>query len=207
KGTEPLAMATFNRTVTRSVEKGGYDSPLSEVDTKKLMRKIDLRILPILLVSYLLAFLDRVNISNAALFRLETDLRLTGIQFNTALVIFFVPYAVFEIPSNILLKRFKPHVWLSLSMFGFGLVSVLQGFTRNYAGLLAANFFLGFFEASLFPACNYILAMWYRREESQKRFTFFFGSCTLAGTFGGLLASAIGKMDGLQGYRGWRSIF
>lgn len=56
----------------------------------------------------------------------------------------------------------------------------------------------------MFPGSFYLLAMWYRRAESQKRFTFFFSSTTLAGAFGGLLASAIGKMDGVKGYRGWR---
>ena len=59
----------------------------------------------------------------------------------------------------------------------------------------------------MFPGCFYLLAMWYRREEAQKRYTFFFCSTTLAGAFGGLLASAIGKMDGLRGYRGWRWVF
>jgi MFS family permease len=59
----------------------------------------------------------------------------------------------------------------------------------------------------MFPGAFYLLAMWYRREESQKRYTFFFSSTTLAGAFGGLLASAIGKMDYVRGYRGWRWVF
>ena len=88
--------------------------------------------------------------------------------------------------------------------FGFGLVTLLQGFVKNYAGLLATRFFLGVFEAPMFPACFYLIGMWYRRHEAQKRYTFFFSSTTLAGAFGGLLASAIGKMDGVGGYLGWR---
>ena len=59
----------------------------------------------------------------------------------------------------------------------------------------------------MFPGSFYVIGMWYKREEAQKRFTFFFASTTLAGAFGGLLAAAIGKMDGLQGYAGWRWIF
>lgn len=59
----------------------------------------------------------------------------------------------------------------------------------------------------MFPGCFYLIAMWYKREEAQKRYSFFFGSTSLAGAFGGLLASAIGKMDGYNGYRGWRWIF
>lgn len=84
---------------------------------------------------------------------------------------------------------------------------MLQGFVQNYAGLLATRFFLGVFETGMFPGAFYLIGMWYRRHEAQKRYSFFFSSTTLAGAFGGLLASAIGKMDGMRGYRGWRWIF
>lgn len=109
-------------------------------------------------------------------------------------------------------------------MFLFGLTTCLQGLTQNYSGLLATRFFLGqsyppitdlrvltvpvgLFESGMFPGCFYLLAMWYKRSESQKRYSFFFCSTTLAGAFGGLLATAIGKMDGVRSYRGWRWVF
>ncbi len=92
-------------------------------------------------------------------------------------------------------------------MFFFGLITLLQGFTKNLSGLIATRFFLGLVESGVFPACFYLIAMWYKRAEAQKRYSFFFSSTTLAGGFGGLLASAIGKMDGMRGYRGWRWIF
>lgn len=128
-------------------------------------------------------------------------------QFNTALTIFFIPYVLFEIPSNILLKRLSPRLYLSGCCFGFGLVTTLQGFVSSYGGLLAARFFLGLSECGMVPGCFYLIGMWYRREEAQKRFSLFFASTALAGAFGGLLASAIGKMDGIGGYLGWRWIF
>jgi MFS family permease len=150
----------------------------------------------------------RVNISNANIFGLSKELNLTiNNRFNTALVIFFVPYVLFEIPSNILLKKLKPNVWLSICMFMFGLFSIIQGLVQNYAGLLVTRFFLGVAESAMFPGCFYLIGMWYRRHEAQRRYSFFFSSTTLAGAFGGLLAAAIGKMDGLRGYRGWRWIF
>ena len=114
---------------------------------------------------------------------------------------------IFEIPSNIILKKLKPHVWLSLCMFGFGLVTVCQGLVQGYGGIIATRFFLGLFEAGMFPGSFYLIGMWYKRKEAQKRYTFFFASTTLAGAFGGLLASAIGKMDGIRGYLGWRWVF
>ncbi|KAH7336471.1 major facilitator superfamily domain-containing protein [Rhexocercosporidium sp. MPI-PUGE-AT-0058] len=179
----------------------------SHTTEKKLMTKIDFRVIPFLCVLYLLAFLDRVNIANAKSFGLQADLKLKQLEYNTALTIFFVPYIVFEIPSNVLLKKLSPRIWLSGCMFMFGLAAICQGLVSNYGGLLACRFFLGVFEAGMFPGCFYLIGMWYKRSEAQRRYSFFFSSTTLAGAFGGLLASAIGKMDHLHGYRGWRWIF
>ncbi|KAH7324949.1 major facilitator superfamily domain-containing protein [Stachybotrys elegans] len=177
------------------------------ITERKLIARIDLHVVPFLSVMYLMAFLDRVNIANANVFGLSEDLNLVGNMYNVALVIFFVPYCLFEIPSNMLLKRFKPHVWLSVNMFAFGLVTLLMGFVQNYSGLLACRFFLGVFETGMFPGAFYLIGMWYRRHEAQKRYSFFFSSTTLAGAFGGLLAAAIGNMEGMRGYRGWRWVF
>lgn len=92
-------------------------------------------------------------------------------------------------------------------MMAFGLVAMCAGLVKNYSGLLAVRFFLGLAETSSFPACFYLIAMWYKRTEAQRRFSFFFSSASLAGAFGGLLAAAIAKMDGVGGYAGWRWIF
>ncbi|KAL2146054.1 hypothetical protein VTI28DRAFT_5393 [Corynascus sepedonium] len=174
---------------------------------RRITTKIDSYIIPFVSVLYLMAFLDRVNIGNARAFGLEDELGMGGVEYNTALTIFFVPYIIFEVPSNILLKHFTPRVWLSICCIGFGSVTVFQGLVRNYSGLLTTRFFLGVFECVLFPGCFYLIGSWYRRDEAQKRFSLFFSSTSLAGAFGGLLASAIGKMDYVRNYRGWRWIF
>ncbi|KAF7561789.1 hypothetical protein G7046_g2349 [Stylonectria norvegica] len=196
---------------------------------RKLISKVDLRVLPPLAIMYLLAFLgefayllhegyttaqaglifilDRVNISNANVYGLSDELGLDGNKYNVALVVFFVPYVLFEIPSNLLLKHFKPRVWLSLNMCLFGFTTVMQGIVKNYPSLIATRFFLGLFETGMFPGAFYIIGMWYRRDEAQRRYSFFFNSTTLAGAFGGLLAAAIGKMAGMRNYAGWRWIF
>ncbi|BCS03062.1 uncharacterized protein AKAW2_61326A [Aspergillus luchuensis] len=194
------------------VADNGESSPASSqyasVNERKLMAKIDWHVVPCLCVMYLLAFLDRVNVSNAAILGLKSDLNIeSGTKYNTALTIFFVPYIIFEIPSNVLMKKLKPHTWLSLCMFGFGLVMVCQGLVQNWGGLMTTRWFLGMFETGLFPGCFYLLGMWYKRSEAQKRFSFFFSSTTLAGAFGGLLAYGLGQMDGLRGYSGWRWVF
>jgi MFS family permease len=177
------------------------------VNHRKVMAKIDFRLVPAICILYLLAFLDRVNISNAQVYGMSTQLGLTGNEYNTALTIFFVPYVLFEVPSNILLKKFKPHMWLSLCMLLFGAVSIGQGFVKNFSGLLATRFFLGLLETGMFPGCFYLLSMWYRREEAQKRYSFFFSSTCLAGAFGGLIAYGVNHISGKQGIEGWRWIY
>ena len=81
------------------------------INDRRLMWKIDFHLVPALCLLYILAFLDRVNIANARLFSLEKDLNLTGNQYNICLVIFFIPYVLFEIPANYLLKKFRPSIW------------------------------------------------------------------------------------------------
>lgn len=135
------------------------------------------------------------------------ELGLTGKQPNIALAVFFIPYILFEVPSNLLLKRLSPHVWLSICVLGFGITELCQGFVQNYSGLLATRFFLGFFEAGVFPGGFYLISFWYKRNEAQKRFTVYFCSVILAAAFGGLLASAIAQLDGVRGLSNWRWIF
>lgn len=88
---------------------------------KHLLWKLDIHVLPILMVLFLLAFLDRINIGNARLQGLEDDLNMAGNDFNIALFIFFIPYVLPEVPSNLLLKRFAPSWWISGIMFCWGL--------------------------------------------------------------------------------------
>ena len=178
-----------------------------EVDHRRLMLKADFCIVPAICLLYLLAFLDRVNISNANVYGMSTDLNLVGNQYNIALTVFFVPYVLAEVPSNFFLKKCKPHVWLSGCMIMFGVVTLCQGFVQNFGGLVTCRFFLGLFEAGMFPGCFYLLSMWYRREEAQKRYSFFFSSTTLAGAFSGLIAAGIWNLDNKRGIEGWRWIF
>lgn len=156
------------------------------VDEKKLMRKVDFRIIPWLSVLYLISFLDRSAIGNARLYGLEEDLEILGTnKFNIASAIFFFPYAVFEIPSNIMLKRLRPSVWFPLITCLVGICMMSQGLVSSYGGLLVARFFLGVTEAGLFPGANYLLSGWYKRSEFGLRASIFFSAATVSGAFGG----------------------
>ncbi|KAL5610570.1 hypothetical protein FOBRF1_006687 [Fusarium oxysporum] len=113
----------------------------SHLDEKKILHKVLL---------YLLSFLDRSNIGNAKIEGLQEDLNMTGDQYNWFVTVFFVTYAAFEVPPNLLLKKLRPSVWLPTIMVAWGIIMTLMGFVKNYHGLLVARIFLGLTEAGLF---------------------------------------------------------
>ncbi|PGH17189.1 hypothetical protein AJ79_01327 [Helicocarpus griseus UAMH5409] len=180
---------------------------IDKIAEKKVVRKCDIHVIPILSFLMCLSFLDRINIGNARLQGLEKDLAMSGNDFNIALFIFFVPYILFEVPCNIILKKMAPSTWLSVVMVGWGLLTVFQGLTTSFAGLVVCRFFIGLFEAGFFPGCIYLISMYYKRHELQTRVNFFIACATMAGSFSGLLAYFIAGMDGARGYRSWRWIF
>ncbi|KAL3471367.1 putative MFS nicotinic acid transporter Tna1 [Aspergillus californicus] len=179
----------------------------SVVEEKKVLRKMDLHLIPIVTALYLLCFLDRGNIGNARIEGLLDDLSLSGSQYNMCLTAFFFTYAVFELPSNMVLKRLRPSIWLPAIMVGVGVVMTLMGTVQNYHGLLIARIFLGVTEAGLYPGVAFYITTWYCRQEAQLRQAMFFSAASVAGAFSGLLAFAIAKMDGVGGLEGWRWIF
>ncbi|KAL6251807.1 hypothetical protein RBB50_002017 [Rhinocladiella similis] len=180
---------------------------ITDVDPRKTLRKMDLRLIPMLALLYLLSFLDRGNIGNAKIAGMEEDLNLSGTQYSLCATVFFFSYSAFEIPSNLLLKKFRPSVWLPAIMVAWGTVMTLMGCVQSYHGLLIARIFLGVAEAGLYPGVAYYLTMWYCTDELAFRQGLFFSAASVAGAFSGLLAYAISKMDGVGGYAGWRWIF
>ncbi|KAE8314554.1 major facilitator superfamily domain-containing protein [Aspergillus transmontanensis] len=191
-------------------EKRRHEEALPTYDVEmenRILRKMDFRIIPMLAVLYLLAFLDRGNVGNAKIEGLLEDLNMTGPQYNWCLTVFFFTYAAFELPSNLLLKKMRPSRWLPLLMVAWGIVMTLMGVVHNYAGLLSTRIFLGVTEAGLYPGVAYYITLWYPRHRAQFRQALFFSAASIAGAFSGLLAYGIAKMDGVGGYAGWRWIF
>ncbi|KAF9916486.1 hypothetical protein BX616_003627 [Lobosporangium transversale] len=187
-----------------------YSVTSDEIDpiaVSKLRRKIDWHLIPLISVLYLCSFLDRVNIGNAKVAGLEDDVALTPSEYNWALSIFFIGYVLFEIPSNILLKKMGPRKWITIVMIAWGTIMMAMAAVTNAAGLLAARFFLGLAESGLFPGSVYLISLWYTRSEQALRNGLFFSTATMAGAFGGVLAYGIAQMDGIQGLHGWQWIF
>ncbi|KAH9999691.1 major facilitator superfamily domain-containing protein [Russula compacta] len=168
------------------------------------------RLLPISILLYVLAFLDRANIGNAKIYGLTKDLHISPPAYNTALALYFIAYLIFDVPANVsrsILKRFDPRFWFPLITFACGVTSVAQGLVTNEAGLFGIRFLLGVTEAGLFSGVVFIFSVYYPRRERHWRVAVFFSGAALAGAFGGILAYSIGKMEGLGGKRGWQWIF
>ncbi|KAK4235575.1 major facilitator superfamily domain-containing protein [Achaetomium macrosporum] len=191
-----------------SPEDAEFLANFSDEKKKKVMWKIDLRLIPMLLSLYLIAYLDKTNIGNAKIEGLLHSLNMTGDQYNIALSIFFIPYVLGEVPSNMLLKNFKhPSYYLGMLVLLWGIIMTCTGFVQNFSGLVAVRFLLGLFEAGFFPGAILLISEWYLPNETQKRIALMYTSAATGGAFSGLLAFALAKMDGLAGLEGWRWIF
>ncbi|GAB7346466.1 hypothetical protein MBLNU457_5157t1 [Dothideomycetes sp. NU457] len=180
---------------------------------RKLVRRQDLRIVPLSAGIYLLCYLDRSNIGNAKTLNsdkkhdLLSQTHMTNYQYTLALMIFLIAYALFEVPSNYMLKKIRPSRWIAFLMLSWGACTMGLGGSKNFATVTVIRFLLGVFEAGLFPGLVYYLTFWYRPEERAFRVAVILASATLAGAFGGAIAFGVGHMDGSGGLSAWRWLF
>jgi len=166
-----------------------------ELAEKRLVRKLDRRILPIACLLYLFAYLDRSNLGNARLQGLTGDALggdPTGILFDWVNSVFFFSYIICQVPASVVSKLFPPRVWVACSAIGWGISSTLMASAFNFAGLMTARVFLGIFEAGFAPAIPLYFSLFYTKGEMGLRMAYWFGFAAVAGAFGGLLAFGVG---------------
>ncbi|GAB7364040.1 hypothetical protein MBLNU230_g4597t1 [Neophaeotheca triangularis] len=190
-----------------SVEDAEFLHSIDGKAADRIFKKVDVRLVPMLALLYLISHIDRANIGNAKLEGLEDSLNMTGNDYNVALSIFFIPYILAEVPSNLVLSRMKPSTWIGALVLAWGTVMTLTGVVQSFGGLLATRFFLGLTEAGFFPGAIYLVGQWYPPEKTQFRMACFYCVSAASGAFSGLLAAGIAQMDGVGGYEGWRWIF
>ncbi|CAI9626497.1 unnamed protein product [Alternaria burnsii] len=184
------------------------DFTWTKEEEEKLVRKIDLFLLPTIWLMYLLSYMDRTNIGNAKIAGMADDLQLTSDQYSIALVVFFVTYVAFEPPSNMLLVRLKPSIYLPAIMIIWGALTCCMAVIDDFKHLVVLRIFVGVFESGFAPGIILIISSWYKKDEQSKRFGVYMSAAILSGAFGGLLAGAItGGMEGTAGLRGWRWLF
>jgi MFS family permease len=147
------------------------------------------------------------SVGNAKIAGLEADLKMQGYDFNISLSIFYISYILFEIPLNLLCKRIGPGWFIPACCLGFGICTTCTAFVNDFSTLCGLRFLLGVFEAAMLPANVYYLSRWYRRSELTFRLSFVIISASLAGAFGGLLASAILRLESFGSLHSWRMIF
>ncbi|KAK1980079.1 major facilitator superfamily transporter [Colletotrichum cereale] len=177
-------------------------------EERQLVKKIDLFLMPMLWIMYILNYVDRTNIGNAKIAGMQKDLSLTDDGYAWVLSIFFFGYLICEVPSNMILSRSRPSVFLPGIMLVWGALSALMSISKTYGALLGFRFVLGCIEAGFFPGVLYLLSCWYTRAELGKRFAIFYTAAVLSGAFGGLLAGAItANLHDAHGIAGWRWLF
>ena len=154
-----------------------------------------------------MAELDRGNIANAITDTMLEDVGITQFQFNVGQQLLSLGIVLLEIPSNMVLYKIGPGVWLPLQLFLFGLVSTFQAFQHNYAGYLATRFLLGVTEAGYIPGGLWTLSTWYTRRETAKRVMLFFFGNMLGQALAKLIAYGVLHMSGVAGYPGWFWLF
>ncbi|CAF0845388.1 unnamed protein product [Didymodactylos carnosus] len=170
-----------------------------------VLRKLDFTLLPILCIIYLLSYLDRSNIANARLAGIEEDTHLTNIQYQWSLSIFFIGYILCEVPSNLILRRWRASKWIAIIMLAWGIVAVCMAAIKSFVGLIICRFLLGVFEAGLFPGIIYYMSLWYKRKEQAVRLGLFWSFSSLAGLFSGLIAYGIMQIKSPLSH--WQLIF
>ncbi|KAF7716034.1 Allantoate permease [Penicillium ucsense] len=174
----------------------------------RLRRKIDTRILPLIVVIYLFNYLDRNSITQARLYGLEKDTGVKGAEYQTAISIFSAGYILMQIPSTILMTKLRPSIFLPTCIIVWAIVSGCTGAVHNTAGLLVVRLFLGFVEAPFFPGAIYYLSCWYTKREIGVRMALLICGILLSNSFAGLISAGI--LSGMQGVgriASWRWLF
>lgn len=187
--------------ITGAIE-GDADAALGEIT----LRKVGWRLLPFLLLLYVVAWLDRVNIGFAAL-QMNADLGFSATVFGFGAGIFFIGYALFEIPSNLILARVGARLWIARIMITWGILSVAMMFVSSPTSFYVLRFLLGIAEAGFLPGIIYYLGGWYPAKQRAKAVSWFMLAIPLSTVIGGPLAGVLLQMNGIAGLTGWQWLF
>ncbi len=170
------------------------------------MRKVSLRLLPFLFFLYIFNFLDRTNVALAAL-QMNRDLRFSSSAFGLGAGIFFVGYALFEVPSNLILVRVGARRWIARIMISWGIIASAMMFVRTPIHFYALRLLLGIAEAGFFPGIVYYLTQWFPATGRARAASRFMIAIPLSGVVGGVFGGFLLGLDGRLGLAGWQWLF
>ncbi|KAG5986229.1 hypothetical protein E4U54_005538 [Claviceps lovelessii] len=181
-----------------------YDETLTPEEDKRILRKIDRWLLPVMALSYFFQFLDKICLGATAILGIRTDLHLTGSQYSWANAIYYFGYLVASYGAAVLMVRWKVGKVIAASILIWGVIIMLTATCFNASGLLANRFFLGVAESAIAPGLTIVVSMWYKRSEQPLRHAAWFMGPTFAGIFGSLLAYGIGHIHSIEP---WKAVF
>jgi MFS family permease len=170
------------------------------------IRLITRRLLPFLMLLYLIAYIDRANISVAAL-QMNADLGLTARMYGLGAGLFYVTYILFEVPSNVILARVGARRWIARIMVTWGMVACGMAFIQSASHLYVMRLLLGAAEAGFTPGIIYYLSRWFPKQNRARAMSFFYIAAALASVIGLPLSGALLHMDGALGFAGWRWLY
>lgn len=181
-------------------------SPADTLDDA-LYRKVNWRIIPLFIVCFLFAYLDRVNISFAKL-EMQSDLGFSDTVYGLGASLFFVGYFLFEVPSNVLLHKIGARLWIARIMVSWGITSACMMFVDSEFWFYTLRFLIGVMEAGFVPGVLFYFTQWYPGNRRARVNAYFKSSICLCGIVGGPLAGFIlGHFDGVYGMAGWKWLF
>ena len=173
---------------------------------QRTVAKISRRLLPLLMVSYFIAYLDRVNVGFAGA-AMSHDLGFSSAVFGSAAGIFFLAYFLFEVPSNLALERFGARRWIARIMFSWGLISAAQAFVGSSSSFHGVRFLLGIAEAGFFPGVIFYLTLWFPAAYRARIVGWFMFAVPISTVIGSPISGYILNMDGVWGLQGWQWLF
>lgn len=170
------------------------------------VRRVTARLMPLFCVMYLIAYIDRQNVSYAKLEMVQA-LGLSEAAYGLGASLFFIGYFLFEAPSNLILARVGARVWFARIMFTWGLVTLALGFTQNATMFYVLRFLLGVTEAGFFPGVLYVLTLWFPHAHRGRMVGLFMIASALANAVGAMVGGALLDLHGLLGLAGWQWVF
>ncbi|CAD6533300.1 Quinolone resistance transporter [Paraburkholderia hiiakae] len=175
-------------------------------EERDVMSKIARRLMPILVVMFLISFIDRQNVGFAKL-QMVHSLNMTEAAFGLASSLFFIGYLLFEVPSTLALHRFGARVWLARIMLTWGVITVLMGFTTSMKVFCGLRLALGVAEAGFYPGVIYYLTLWFPQSYRARVLGIFTLGSALANMVGSLVGGWLLSLNGLWGLAGWQWVF
>lgn len=189
----------------KAIPQIGSNEPIDEEARQRLVRKLDLRLIPILCITYALQSIDRTTLGYAAVFGVREDLKLTSTEFSWAGALLYIGYLFWEFPTNVMLQKLPINRFMAATVIIWGAVLMCHGAAVNFSGLAAVRTFLGAFEASINPGTMLLFSMYYERKEQPLRMGMWIGSAGLGYICSGIVSFGIGHIQG--GLASWRLLF